>query len=399
MIKNIIQLSILLSLLTSCLKPYEVDTSGYEKLLVVDATITNDNPFPTVTISLSKSDILATKEMVSNAFVSISDSQGMQVVFEEVSSGVYQPLDEKFQAQIGSVYQLYIRTIDGKEYASDPCEMLPPSQLDKVYIGKDAEWDVESTQQNQGISIFVDGQSNGSNYLKWTYEENWKFKIPYPNNFTFDIVEDEPVLIPAENIICWKNHSSYDITIHSTDSQSDHIIQGKKIRFIPTRLSDRLSMRYSIDIRQMTISKVDYNFWSNLKKSTEDVGELFGKQPFSIQGNLHSINNPKEPVLGYFQVGSVVSQKIYINDTDVKALGVKNYQHTDFCQLDTYIVDGEIYLTLNDIYTKVILNGPYDGIHSLVDVGSQTVGFTMARPECADCSITGSTSPPSEWIE
>ncbi len=67
---------------------------------------------------------------------------------------------------------------------------------------------------------------------------------------------------------------------------------------IPTG-SEKLSVAYSDLIRQYAISKEAFNFWTNLKKNTEQLGSLFDLQPFTELGNIQCINNPSVKCIGY----------------------------------------------------------------------------------------------------
>jgi len=389
-----------LTILNSCLKPYEVDPTGYEELLVVYCLITNDNQYPQINISRTTQNIELDNEPVSNAIVIITDNEGHEATFQEIAPGLYQPNDGGINGQVGQVYQLYIKTPDQKEYLSSKCEMLPPSQIDTVYFDKDKEWNIESTKENVGVSIFTDGKIEGSNYIRWIYDETWKFQVPYPYNFAFDLEKNEPVFITPENVICWKTKHSNSINIHSIDNQINRNIKQKKILFIPTKLSDKLSIRYSILLKQLTISKEEYHFWNKLKKTTENNGDIFGKQPFSITSNITNINDPQEPVLGYFQVSSVSSKRIYINYSDANKLGAPDYDPLEYCQIDTFKINGYQYTSLRDIYDRQILHGPYEGISDLkYTKRGDALGFLLAIPECADCSRTGSINPPPFWEE
>lgn len=400
MIHKILYCTLFLIFLNSCLKPYEVDPTGYEELLVVDGLITNDNQYPQINITRTTQNIEMDNQPVSNAIVTISDNEGHEVTFQEIAPGLYQPTGDGIYGLVGDVYQLYIKTPDQKEYLSSKCEMLPPSQINAVYFDKDKKWNIESTTENVGVSIFTDGQIEGSNYIRWIYEETWKFQVPYPYNFAFDIEKDEPVFITPENVMCWKSIKSNTINIHSSANQTNENIKQKKILFIPTELSDKLSIRYSILLKQLTISKDEYHFWSKLKKSTENNGDIFGKQPFSITSNITNINDPQEPVLGYFQVGSVVSKRIYINYSDANKLGVPDYDPLAYCQLDTFKITGYLFKSLRDIYNLKILHGSYEGISDLkYTKRGDVLGFLLTIPECADCSRTGSINPPPFWEE
>ena len=110
-------------------------------------------------------------------------------------------------------------------------------------------------------------------------------------------------LIHPVNEFCWKYSHSSDILIHS-----DVILQESSepekmpLLFIASDNSDRLLIHYSILVKQHSISKEEYDFWNNIKQVNEAGDDIFGKQPYMVDGNIHNISNPDEKVLGYFQV-------------------------------------------------------------------------------------------------
>ncbi len=66
-------------------------------------------------------------------------------------------------------------------------------------------------------------------------------------------------------------------------------------------------------VKQYALSLEAYSFYTNLKKNTEQLGSIFDALPSEIEGNIHSDNNPSEPVIGYITVGSTTSQRIFVD--------------------------------------------------------------------------------------
>jgi hypothetical protein len=174
-------------------------------------------------------------------------------------------------------------------------------------------------------------------------------------------------------------------------------IKERLVTFIPTGLNDKISVRYSILVKQMTISKDEYNFWKKLQSSTEDVGDIFGNQPFSIKGNILNITDNKEPVLGYFQVASVESKRFYINHSELFGMDLPDFITSKYCELYEATVDG-YYKSVYDIYNKLVLNGIYKIFAPIYDfAGIEVVGLILSPRECSDCTYTGSNKKPPFW--
>ncbi|MCG8579530.1 MAG: DUF4249 domain-containing protein, partial [Bacteroidales bacterium] len=163
-------------------------------------------------------------------------------------------------------------------------------------------------------------------------------------------------------------------------------------------VTDKLTVRYSVNIKQLTISKQEYEFWNKLKISTEDIGDVFGVQPFSITGNIKNINDGKEPVLGYFQTGSVTSERLFIDRREVSELDLPIRKYNEGCHVDTFMADGFAYNTPLEIYEALVVPGSYnlyDGVYS--EMSMAVIGLLLAPPPCSDCRITGTLSKPDFW--
>jgi len=79
-------------------------------------------------------------------------------------------------------------------------------------------------------------------------------------------VNDELVSRNEDLQRCWKNITSTDIIINSTEKLESDIIQKFPINFVSLE-TDRLSYRYSILVKQYCLTRDAYVFWDQLKKT------------------------------------------------------------------------------------------------------------------------------------
>ncbi|WP_289053310.1 DUF4249 domain-containing protein [Carboxylicivirga marina] len=383
---------------TSCLEPYDVNITDYEDLLVVDALITDEQINHRVYLSRSIPNLDEIPQRESNALVIITDQNNKEEVLTEIEPGVYETDKEQFVPIIGGTYTLTIRTSRGIVYQSTPCTLLPKIDIDNVSFKAGKEWNSDETMELQGLNILVDGVASEGNYLRWLYEEDWQFKTPFPTRMAYDFEIDDWVYITPINHTCWKEDAANSVVIHSFANQNAATIKDKKVCFVPSKETDKLTVRYSILVKQLCISKEEYEFWNKLKVTTDDVGDVFGVQPFSIVGNIKNINDDKEPVLGYFQTGSVDSERIYIDRSDVTNLGLPVFSRYYNCSVDSFKYEDFPDQTPLEIYNKFVLSGVYnlnDAIYD-EDTGAM-VGFLLARPICSDCTLTGTSEKPDFW--
>jgi hypothetical protein len=398
-----------LSLLCTCIDPYTPKLSGYTSLLVVDGLITDANNSYTVRLSRTFQDLNSTPPPVTDATVFITDDVGNSSNLINRGSGIYKTDSTQFNGTPGRTYVLHIKTSDGSEYESDACLMNPVPDIDSIYFAKDQQLVNNGTQSQDGVSIYLDSKEGDNQYYRWEYEETWKFKVPSPKKFNYIKTDDpnNPIFMPITDVkeFCWKNNQSNEILIRSVSEGQSNKITKQPILFIATDESDRLLLQYSILIKQYSISKNEFDFWNNLKQINEIGGDIFAKQPYTVLSNIKNINNPKERVLGYFQVSAVSQQRKYILYKDVALMGLPFYSYPcKILQLDLlYLPQGCLNCpppTWDDLYghLSISLNYPFtEPIFNKVSDVLLYLDFTT--PECANCELTGTSKKPDFWID
>jgi hypothetical protein len=99
-----------------------------------------------------------------------------------------------------------------------------------------------------------------------------------------------------------------------------HIIDGR---------SSRLSVLYSILVRQLAISEKTYNYWEQLRENSAKEGGLYEKQPLAIEGNIQNASDPGKTVLGYFYAASESTRRYFYSD-----IPEIEFTFNDLCQED-----------------------------------------------------------------
>ena len=304
--KPLILLFIIGTLFT-CIEPFSPRLDQYQSILVVDALLTDENGSNYIRLSRTIKTAGEKPEMVSGALVMIKDDQGSSTTLSETSDGTYKTDSITFRGEVGRSYKLYIKTDEGEEYESESSLMYPVQDIDSVYFSKDQE--IVDNETLEGIRIYMDSKGESDcQYYRWTYEEWWKFRVPYPKLYDY-VSEDTIIPLSTVNETCWSNNKSDEINIKSIGPGISNKFEKKPVLFIATDKSDRLLIQYNLKVRQLSISKKEYEFWDMMSQINESGGDIFDKQPFEISGNIHNINKPDEQVLGYFQVSGAKSKK------------------------------------------------------------------------------------------
>lgn len=398
---------------SSCIDPYIPVLNKYSSLLVVEGLITNENMSYKIKLGRTTSQEDSPPEMVNNAIVSIIDGDGRKITLQNCGDGYYKTDSTLFTGVIGQKYTLQIITSDGQEYKSEESVMLPVAAIDNISYVKGEEISGILGELFTGIKIVVTPSDipEMNKFLRWTYEEDWKIRMPNPQVYTYAYVNDTTInfeYVPVIKTFCWKKYRSGEIITGSIlPDEGDHI-NKKEIHFIAPVKSDRLTIQYSILVKQYSISELEYNFWNNLKKAGEAGGDIFASQPFPVISNIHNVKNQEEQVLGFFEVSAVTRKRLFITSHELEALNLPHYRSN--CNEIPKSPDdfGPANLTWDDVYHMYTDKGKYVFVRPEVTPNTLVAGYVYVRnllelvfapTDCVVCEISGLTTKPDFWID
>jgi hypothetical protein len=161
---------------------------------------------------------------------------------------------------------------------------------------------------------------------------------------------------------------------------------------------------YSIFIKQYSISDNEFGFWNNLKRVNESVGDIFALQPFPVISNIRNINEPEERILGFFQVSAVKQKRIFIPFSEVVRLRLPFY-HPNQCERieaspAEYSTPYGPPFTFDDLYRMFCINSTYSFVEPSYNEETHKIDkLVFAKPECANCELTGFPEKPEYWID
>ncbi|WP_075589903.1 DUF4249 domain-containing protein [Labilibacter marinus] len=385
--------------ITSCIDPYQINSKGEGKYLIVDGLVTNREGPYSVLLTYSTPRFSPINEKVTNASVKIIDDTGEEHHLIYQNDGKYQT-NPDFRAKIGKSYRLLIEN-DSKRYESDLCLLREPSCIDNISIQKKTK--PGEYYKNDVLQLKVDASicSDKETCLRWDVNEDWKIHLRNPDYF---YMVDDTTFGWHDDVIkeCYKYDKIEGIVIKSFQNQAEKIVTDKLVASISTYTSDRFFTRYRATINQYSISPKEYSFWNRLKETSEEQEDFFGKQPYSVYGNVKCIDNPEEQVLGYFQVAGVASREIYIGRGDISNLGLGVYSYEP-CAVDTLFASDEY-----SIYEKYLLKIRSDewvlssGFYKEESLPPtlELLGVVFIGAECGKCSRNNArVEPPMGWME
>lgn len=380
----------------SCIEPFDIKTITFESALVVEATISNEIKYHE--ISLSRTFELEENGPLeeSGADVKIVDNLQNTYTFSETSAGKYVS-NQAFGALDNRVYQLKITTKDGTSYSSKLTELTNSSQIDKVYV--------EKTEDENGVFIFVDSYNpNGdARYYRFEYEETYKIiasKWAYHDLVV--VSEDPPVFdfVPRDEAkrICYNTIYSKGILQTETNNFVDDRITKFPIKYIPS--DDYLiSHRYSMLLKQYVQSLDAYTFYKTLSDLSGSESLFSQNQPGFIPGNLYSEDNPNEKVIGFFEVSSVVSKRIFFSPSDINLSTptVPNYPIS--CDLLAPELEPKVGKSLFDYLEAGTLKYYLDNDGTSRPIIEPGGPYIMVPTGCGDCTSIGTNVVPDFWVE
>ncbi len=368
---------LLFAITVTCRKPYLPDALvKSDNYLVVDGII-NTSPGGVTTILLSRTKNL-TDTVVSipesGAQVTIQDAAGsMYHLSEQGTAGTYasSPLFLNNNTQ----YRLLITTSSNKKYASDLVTTRVTPPIDSV------SW----VQDTIGVHVYANTHdpSNNTRYYRWqyvlTFEYQSQLETPWGLSGNTIYVRDFNNLIH----ICYNTINSTRVLLGTSAALSQDVISLAKLLTIPQNDSI-IAYRLSINVKQFALTQQCYGYWQIIQKNSEQLGTLFDLQPSQLEGNIHSLSNSIEPVVGFVSAGTMEEKRIFISKADViDWVPPPGGYNCVIRSTPTNPIDFSIWSYPDPTYIPWYFSG-----------GS----LNVAKKECLDCRLSGgTTTKPSFW--
>jgi len=382
-VRNIKTISVLflLLLLGQCketyVSPYKSPATGY---LVVEGYIAAGPTRFTISrvIALPGDSSIPTE---SHAKVQVEGNDNSVYPLTEKGNGVYSadtlPLNATGQ------YRLRIQTNNGEAYLSDYTSFRVTPAIDSI------SWQ----QLGDGVHIYANTHdpANATRYYQWQFDETWQYHMAEFSYYKFQPKNDtyprDTVVLRADTDFvynCWSSAVSTPLLLGSSAKLAQDVIYLAPLQVIYNG-TQRLDELYSILVRQYALTKDAYDYLSLMKANSESLGSIFDAQPTVLKGNIHCLNNPGEPVIGYISAGTIQQQRIFIRRGQLSY-----WTYNIACEgIDTFVRVGK-----QDTFFKFGSFTPLD----IMLFDGRPVGWTANQNSCIDCRVLGGvTKRPSFW--
>jgi hypothetical protein len=369
----------LVLLAVSCKEKFDspappIDT-GY---LVIEGVINNDGDTTNIKLSRTASLNDNTRRYETDAIVHLEDDHNNSLLLTD-NNGIGTYTITNLHLDNSYNYRLNIKTANGEEYKSDfvPIKNNPP--IDSI------NW----VQEEQGVRLFINTHDpqNNTRYYQWEYNETWEFHTLYSDCKYVPLADPRDLNVVHRDVNdpqifkCWKSKPSSLILLGSSAKLEQDIIHLPLI-FIPNA-DEKLSVMYSILVKQYAWSKEGYEFLDRMRKNTESVGSIFDAQPSELNSNFHCVSNPSQPVIGFFNICTIREKRIFIDSKDLS--------HWNFrlpCNRIAVVNNPDSIRAAGAVYMLPTV--------SKLEVTS-IIEFYASEASCVDCRLTGTNVKPDYW--
>jgi hypothetical protein len=361
----------------ACVEPFDPpEIASPERIIVIEATV--DAPSGDARVVLSEIQNIASPPedslafRISGAQVTIQ-SNNSTYTLPESEAGVYRAF---IDAQIGTALTLQVN-VNGNLYESDAVTILPTPPIDSLTY--------DAAPDGITFEVTTHDPDNSTKYYQWTYEETIQYRTQFISEY---IYTGETVLPRTEGIFhCWKTIPSTSILTTTTEGLSDDVVYKFPLVYFPGD-SWKKEIKYSLLVGQYAISKEAYLYLKELQTNTENLGSLFDPQPGRIVGNIRSVTDPEEYVIGYFNGRQRQEKRIFVTRQELPEYP----RLPNICNL--FEIDS---LTVEQLAKRTL---PLDLIGTIRSEFGTVIGYTTTgSARCLDCRILrdGTNIQPDFW--
>lgn len=305
-----------LILMMACVERYYPDEDDLRKgTLVINAHLTDQPGEQVIEISRSVGLIFPSFQAVTGSFTQVVREDGAFRTFSEYKPGYYRAdLDEEFLLT-GSSFLIHVLTPDGNEYQSDFDKLRPVPEIDSLYYLVEHRSYASEKDSLSGIRFYADFTFDNEAYefLRWELIETYEFHNPDMEGFIQDVDFILKELPDTSNYrVCYITNAL--TSIHSMSlSYLDYGTYVKKpFAFVANiQQEQRLHHKYSLLVKQYSLGEEAFHYWNELKKTSQEQGFLFDRQPALLKSNIHNVNDEDEIVLGYFTMAGVTERRAF----------------------------------------------------------------------------------------
>lgn len=296
-----------------CVEPFNPPITNYSDLLVISGTLTDEPGSQTITVSRTTSYTDSAYVPENGCSVMVIDDKGNIVSYAGKGEGKYVAELAGDELQYGTSYMLRVIDNNGDVYESDYQTLNPAPIIDSLTASYQPKTTAENPEGLKGYQFYVSTSDRGgqTRYYRWDMEETWEYHSPYTVFAMWDGTLHLNYFFPDNRTVCWMTREVQGIYTATTRDMAEDVLKNIKLNYVSTQ-TDRLMWRYSLLVREYSLSAEAYEFWNGLKKQVQQTGGLYESQPYMITGNITCVSQPNKQVLGFFTASGVSKKRIFV---------------------------------------------------------------------------------------
>lgn len=304
--------------ISGCIEDYyPKNIFDHNESYVIFGKVTDASDYHMVQVSRASSLTLPKRNPVVSCVVIITDNNNNVFVSDSTTNdGRYFVNIDRNLVTLGKSFKVEVRTPDGVVIESAFDTLRPCPDLQDVYFERVDKPTADPNSTERGVQFKVDFEADEmfGKFFRWEIEETFEYRSTYPISFYYDGKVNEVFPEDYSLYYCWQTKTISEFFPLSTKHLTESRFDGFKLHFVNNR-SQRLMYLYSILVHQSAIGEDHYNYLEQINLNSKNQEGLFGTQPISIEGNLHSTSHPERRIHGYFSVEGTKSRRFFFKNT------------------------------------------------------------------------------------
>ena len=302
---------------SSCIEEYSIPKNisyGQKQMVIQGHILAGEQSVFYLNYTKSFGDMTLLQETILNAKVNIIGKNGYESSMAKFDIEQDRYYIDTRSLEPNTLYAVKVEA-EGEIYQSDFLSLLETPEIEEINY----------TEQEERITFHVStkNDNDASRYYMWSFEEDWEFTASvdfasFPNKYYY--MQDTYPMNSSEvqtYYRCWNHNESSKVYLASTEHLEENSIKNQMLFSIPAD-DARISRVYSLLLKQLTLSKEAYTYYSHIKKLTEENSGIFQPIPYEVYGNVSCISKPEQKVLGYILASNISTKRIFVNAADFK---------------------------------------------------------------------------------
>jgi len=289
-----------------------------------------------------------------------------------------------------------------------PSQLPQETQIDELFTLRETNSD-----GIDGVTIYVNSfdPSGNSRSYRYEFDETYLIIAPFANSpEEVVILSDTPPYSinrsvttqpkTKEGRVCYNTLTNNNIIQTQTIGLQEDRVSRFPIHFI-SNTNPIIRDRYSINVRQYVQTLEAFNYYKVLNELSSSENVLSQKQPGFINGNIIAIGDSSEKVVGYFDITSVSSKRLFFNYRDVFPDVPTRPRYFSECTLESPLIVDDSDPNKSPLIDK-IKSDDIKHVETITDLFGNInprTPYLMVNKPCGDCTAIGTNVKPDFWIE